>query len=262
MKRFFRGLVSLALLSVAAGVTSADTMDDVTLESPTFGTMDLQTGAFTAIGSGISGIEDLTRLPGGPLYGVNSYHQLLDINPSTGVASLIGLMGNDIYGAKLDANGTLFGYNRTDLYTVNTSNGNVALVGAFGIPTGGYYDAAFNGNNMYFQETNGAASTSNLYTVNTSTGQASLVGNVGFSVGAMDFEKGTLYGFTLSGQIITINTATGSGTFLVNQQTSSAVFAAATAASAVPEPGSLCLLSLGLAAVATFRLRVRKSTRS
>ena len=186
---------------------------------------------------------------------MDSSTRLLILDQSTGaISSVIGTMGDGIEGAKFDGSGTLFGYNRTDLYTVNPSNANVTLVGAFGIGTGSFYDAAFNGHTMYLQETNGSGGTSNVYTVNTSTGAATLVGNVGYALYAMDYENGTLFGFTESGQIVSINTSTGAGTFVANQS-SGDVFSAATAGSAVPEPASLILLGIGFAGVAAVRRR-------
>jgi len=145
------------------------------------------------------------------------------------------------------------------MYTVNAANGDVAHVGAFGIASGACFGGAFNGNTMHLEETNGPGSMSNLYTVNTSTGVASLVGNIRFEVGALDFENGTLDGFTVGRQIITIDTATATGTFLANEDSTRVVSAPS---AAVPEPGSLCLLCFGIAGVAAYHWRARKRCRA
>lgn len=257
MKRFFYGLVSFFLLFVVESVSSAGTIDYVYTENGLFGTMDLQNGSFTTIGSPSTtydDIDDMTRFPGGVLYAVNDSSDLLTINQATGgTNSIVGNMGNSITNVKLSGNGTLFGFSDTDLFTVNTSNGNSTHVGSFGIASS-YYGATFNGNIMYYADGYQPPNyDSNLYTVNTSTGLATLVGKVtgglyGYVVYALDYEGSTLYGFTSQGQIITINPTTGAGTFLANEQLPSsndAVTCVATAAS-VPEPASLALLASAL----------------
>jgi PEP-CTERM motif len=245
MKRCFFWMVFLALLFTGAGKSSAGPVDYVYLTNGEFGTTDLQNGSFTLIGPASTEYEDLTRLPGGVLYGANGSSQLLIINQITGaISSVVGNMGNDIFAVKFSGSGALFGTSATDLYTINKSNANPTLVGAFGIANSGVFDVTFNGNKMYLQETNGAGGISNLYTVNTSTGVATLVGNVGYALWALDFEGSTLYGFTQGGQIVSIDTTSGAGTFLANE--SSGIVLAATTAAAVPEPAALTLFAIGI----------------
>ena len=94
--------------------------------------------------------------------------------------------------------------------------------------------------------------------MNTTTGLASLVGNIGFEVFALDYANGSLFGFTASGQIITIDTTTGTGTFLANQSAGN-VFSATSAGSAVPEPASLTLLAGGIGLAFVKRRRRKRS---
>ena len=63
MKRFSYGLVSFFLFFVAESVSSADTIDYVYTENGLFGTMDLQNGSFTTIGSLSTTYDDMTRFP-------------------------------------------------------------------------------------------------------------------------------------------------------------------------------------------------------
>jgi hypothetical protein len=258
MRRLFSVLIIVGLPLIVARETLAG-LDYVYLSSHQFGTMDLQTGSFSVLGTTSITYEDLTRLPGGTLYATDDSSRLLIIDQNTGaISSVVGTMGNGIEGAKFSGSGILFGYNRNDLYIIDPTTAQSTLVGSFGITAGADYNATFNGNTMYLQETNGPGGTSTLYTVNTSTGVATTVGNIGYGVLATDFENGTLYGFTTSGQIISINTGTGAGTFVANQS-SGDVFSAATAgAGAVPEPASLTMMNGGLAMVALVALARRR----
>jgi hypothetical protein len=207
----------------------------VTTAGDQLGTFNWQTGSFTLLGTLSSGetIEDLAHFPGGALYGANSSAELLNINPTTLTTTEIGAMGNSIEGIKFSAGGTLFGYSRNSLYTINPNTGAATLVGSLNVSSATYYDAAFDDStNLFFFEGN------NLYTVNTNTGSASLVGTIGsdFTVYGLAYENSTLYGFTAAGQIITINTVTGAGTFLVDESQASPIYAASGGGLAVGAP--------------------------
>jgi hypothetical protein len=107
VKRLFLCFCVLeVLLSETTSATAG--IDYVYLTSGEFGTMNLSTGQFTPIGPASATYEDLARLPGGPLYGVDSSGNLLNINPATGTSSsTIGNMGTGIEGAKLNGGGAL-----------------------------------------------------------------------------------------------------------------------------------------------------------
>jgi hypothetical protein len=211
------------LLFFVAGSVSFGAVAYVETGNSQFGTMNLETGAFTLIGVATAAygdpFGDITQLNGGPLYGSDYAGNLLLINPKTGSSSVIGNMG-PVSGLKVSKSGELFGYSYKDLFTVDASNGESTLIGPFGIDD--YYeswDATFDGDTMYFmadQYTNDY--NANLYTVDTSTGEATLVGDVGYFLNALTFNGSTLYGFTGDGEIITIDTTTGAGTFLANER--------------------------------------------
>jgi hypothetical protein len=241
-----------------------------------------------------------TQACGTPLYGATFASEMLILDQNTGaVSSIVGNMGNGILGLKISGSGKFFGFNKTDLYSINPANANATHIGAFGIATGTNYDAAFNGDQMFLAQTNAVDSTANLYTVNTNTGEASLVGNVGYQIYGLNFSYGTdyvfmnggpyfgimdlttgdftslpgaftpplpsggksLYGFTPSGQIISINTTTGLGTFVAQQNgpPGSVVFTAASAC--VPEPSTFltALFGVGMGLLVSKSCR-RKAT--
>jgi hypothetical protein len=234
-----------------------------------FGTLNLQTGVFTQTGTLPGGIigGDMARLPGGPLYAMTfSTSDLILINPLTTQITTVGHSGNGILGIAFRQDSTLFGFTYQDMYRIDPTTGAATLIGHMGnfVSTNSSFDVRFDANgNLFLVEQNGAP-TSSLYSVNVSTGLATLVGPTGFPVNALDFENGTLYGFTENGKIISINTLTGAGTFLVNESGMTAAFinAVATAdpgpVSTVPEPSSLILLGVGAVCVLGYGRRQRK----
>lgn len=192
-----------------------------------FGTLDAQTGAFTPRGiltgiqGGLSG--DITRSPAGVLYGEQSDHQLVSIDPVGLTSTPIGNTGNGIFAIKYRPDGVLFGASNTDLYTIDPATGLATHIGVLGVPTSSYYDLAFDpSGNLFFTESAGS-----LYSVNTQTGAATVVGPIGFAVVGAEFGDGELYGFTTGSQVIKINTTTGAGTVVAMESGAVTVFAAA-----------------------------------
>ena len=226
------GLLALGL--TLPGIASADDIDYAVTMGNQLGTIDLQTGAFTQIGTvnGIAGsvTEDLARLPRGLLYGSDTNSELFLIDPVALTTSLVGACGNTIFGLAFRQDGTLFGCSDNTLYQINPNTGAATLVGAMGVSST-YYDIKFDsGGHLYLVEN------STLYLVNTSTGQALQIGAIGFNVWALDFGNGTLFGFTSGGQIVSINTTTGVGTFVANETQSSPIVTAAPGGVSVGEP--------------------------
>jgi hypothetical protein len=194
------GLLALGL--TLPGIASADDIDYAVTMGNQLGTIDLQTGAFTQIGTvnGIAGsvTEDLARLPRGLLYGSDTNSELFLIDPVALTTSLVGACGNTIFGLAFRQDGTLFGCSDNTLYQINPNTGAATLVGAMGVSST-YYDIKFDsGGHLYLVEN------STLYLVNTSTGQALQIGAIGFNVWALDFGNVTLFGFTVGEPYLTI----------------------------------------------------------
>ena len=224
MKTNSRGVALWALVLTLSGNARADVVDYAVTSANQLGTIDLQTGVFTQIGTvnGVAGSTegDLTRLPGGLLYGVDSSSRLVLIDPVALTTSLVGPCGNGIEALAFRKDGALFGSSGSQLFTINPNTGTATLVGAMGVSSS-FWDIKFDGSGQLYLAQN------SLYKVNTSTGHATLVGAIGFSVWALDFENGTLYGFTTVGQIISINTTTGAGTLVSTQTQSHPIIGAA-----------------------------------
>ena len=217
-----------------------------------FGTMDLTTGTFTAIGPGDpAGFDGILAEPGGFL-SVNGNNELVRLNAQTGAETTIGNTGISVsvFGGMAGGSGYAVDYSN-NLYQVNLNIGLATLIGAMGLPgqprlpmpSAIRWSAP--GRTLYYTyETANPANpvASTLYTLNLSTGAATPVGLTGASVivgsGIIDNK---LYGFTgfNSQEIVTIDPSTGAST--AGASTPVIVFGAA---QAVPEPASVIMLGV------------------
>ena len=185
------------------------------VENP-FGTVDLNSGAFTLIGNMGSGGYDGLAVANGTLY-TEQNGLLYSVNTANANLTLIG-------GVTGTPNLATFGSTTTGLYgvagtgsdvvatlfSVNPHTGAMTAIGPIGasaIPNGqGYYERLSVGSSTLYMENN-----SNLYTINTTTGAATQVGTTdsnGYLSSVLLLEYGTYYVATGSG-IATINVATG-----------------------------------------------------
>jgi len=93
-----------------------------------------------------------------------------------------------------------------------------------------------------------------LYQINPTTGAATLVGPTAFQLNAVVEANGTVYGFTAANQVLSLNLATGSSTFVANYDPAAFFI---TGAAATPEPASVALAGIGIAAILVLRRRRR-----
>jgi hypothetical protein len=237
-----------------------------------FGTLDLRTGVFTKIGTvtnpqGGSMFGDLARMSGGTLFGMDSASDLVTIDPATGHTTVVGNSGNDIVGLAFSPVGTLFGISPpsatgpNDLYAIDPSTGAATLIGNMGPETGSVADIRFNQTGtLYWVVENQGEST--LYTVNSTTGHATEVGPTNFDVTSLDFQAGTLYGFTTKSQIVALNTATGAGTLVAAEDPAASIFAATTAASSAGQGLTYTLALPPLAVAAEHIISIDPATQT
>ena len=184
------------------------------VENP-FGTVDLNTGAFTLIGNMGSGGYDGLAAVNGVLY-TEQNGLLYSVNTSNANLTLIGgLTGNNLATFGSTTTG-LYGLGSTGsltvatLFSINPQTGAVTAIGPIGasaIPNGqGYYARLSVGSSTLYMEFQ-----SNLYTINTTTGAATQVGTTDsndYLTSVPLFENGTYYAG--AGSVIgTINVTTG-----------------------------------------------------
>ena len=157
-----------------------------------FGTIDLDTGAFTRLGnSGLTlaglGVANGT-LYGATYEGVNP-GSLYTVNPANGGLTLIGSSGISYDELGSTTLGLYAIGSDAKLYSIDPSSGAATLRGPIGMGFGTWRNLSTNASTLYFA--NGAS----LYTLDTNTGAATLLGNMGGpQMGAMVLERGILYG--------------------------------------------------------------------
>jgi hypothetical protein len=250
-----------------------------------FGTLDLATGAFNQIGPTVAGslVGGLVPGPNGSLLTVSGAGDLDSVNPATGAVSVIGAISvvnkvsaigvANVASNIAELNGTVYA---TDLYgnfySVNTKTGAATLIGVSGLPLcpsltsatevsdealftdGGKLFATFDGINL---ATSGVLDSPELYRINPATGVATRVGPTALGLDAAVQVDGTVYGFAFGyagpNTVLSLNVSNGDTTFL-NDYVSSPVAGGGNSfdiggAIATPEPASLGLLAIGMAAV-------------
>lgn len=258
--------VSIALASYPVAAF-ADTFEYVTASNGQFGTVDLETGAFTFIGdttgNPLAGIANL----GGTLYAVNASNELVTINQSTAASTVIGPTGVTLL-TLAGSGGQLFGTDASNnLYSINLLTGAATLIGSTGILpiiANEDYSLAGNGTELFYTEeqgSDGSVLASTLYSINETTAASSTIGLTGIHdiVGA-GFTDGTLYGYTTPflvastiPSLYTLDTTTGAATFVatLGPTLTGGVFGATTY---VPEPGSWVLLLTSVVLLASVRI--------
>jgi uncharacterized protein (TIGR03437 family) len=157
--------------------------------------------------------DDMAYMLGTAALGVQNPLGIVDLN--TGVFTLIGNMGSGSYSGLAVANGILYTEQNGLLYSVNTSNANLTLVGgltgknlaAFGSTTSGLYGLA----------PTGSFSVATLFSINPETGAITMIGPVGAipngqgTYAALSVGSSTLY-MEFNSNLYTINTTTGAAT--------------------------------------------------
>ena len=159
--------------------------------------------------------DNMAYMLGTAALGVQNPLGIVDLN--TGVFTLIGNMGSGGYDGLAVANGALYTEQNGLLYSVNTSNANLTLIGGltgenlatFGSTTTGLYGMASTGSN----------SVATLFSINPETGAVTTIGPIGASAipngqgyyARLSVGSSTLY-MEFNSNLYIINTTTGAAT--------------------------------------------------
>jgi hypothetical protein len=226
-----------------------------------FGTIDLNTGAFTSLGNSGQTLSGMA-VAGGSLFAA-SYHTpngtLFATNPAKGalmsIGSASGVNIDDFGSTTTGLYAVSFGGTQ-DLYSINPSTGAATLIGPTGLGYGSWRGLSTNSGALYF------ADGANLYTLNTTTGAATLVGAFGGSaeMGVLLTEGGVLYGGDdVHNTVDTINISTGAATVGPSSGLPGSFYGLAPnpiPTSTTPEPGAWGILAGGIAAMVLIRRRL------
>ncbi len=266
-------IVSLTLALFTASASAGPLLYAVTFNEQfgpatagTFGTIDPTTGLYTQIGPSMA--DPLGGLvQGGPTgyLGVWFGGNLDAVNPVTGAVSVIGSTG--LGGLALDTaevNGTVYETDlNQNLYRINTTTGLASLIGATGIepaptdPADLFDEAFFSANGKLYATWDSFNATTlalvddpELYQINTTTGMATEVGATIRQIDAAIQVGGTIYAFTATNQVLSLNLSNGSTSFVADYGPTTSFV---TGVAATPEPVSFILAGIGIAAVLTLR---------
>jgi hypothetical protein len=290
-----RALPKLFALLVAVFLSShaqADSYVYVVTGASQFGTVDVNNGAFNAIGSPLAATSGgLVQGAGGSLLTLGTDGNLYSINPSTGAETLIGATGIGINAFSLaQVNGIIYATDLgNNIYTVNPVTGAATFLSATGIPPDQHYPFTTDpsngytylcdetlygvGNSLYatYDEievspdgsTFNTLTSADLWKIDPATGLATKIAPTDLMLDGSFYENGSLYAFFANGnppnnffapqlQIESIDLSNGT-THFVTDVDPAAVFING-AIPDVPEPPSIILLGTGLVGVA---MRVR-----
>lgn len=178
-------------------------------------TVDPATGSAGLVGpTGMASITDIA-FHGPTLYGV-TFSQLVRLNPDTGAAVVIGPAFNySTNGLAVSEEGTIYaGTTGGQLITINPGTGAATLVGSFGGGMTSSGDLVFDDHGVLYGALNHGSGVV-LAKINRSTGAATIIGPTGFStVYGLAIHCCRFFGGTSSGELLSLNAATGQGTVI------------------------------------------------
>ena len=254
MKKLSLATFGAAAITLGTGEVAKAGLNFISTTAGQVGVINTSTGGFTEVARG-SFMADLALSSDNKLFG-SDFYNLVGINPVLGTFSTIGSFGPFINSLGFGSNNSLYGTGGSGFYGINTLTGAASLIANIaGFTSSG--DIAYDVANNRFLATSGGNnlwSGDSLWSI-ALNGSAAKIGDIGFEVFGLLFDQGTLYGYTGKKQI-TINTATGAGTFSKNVAgVDGSIGGAASATAAVPEPATVLGSLLGMGVLGSVRSR-------
>jgi hypothetical protein len=213
----------LACVVVGVGLAAADTLTYALDGLGYFGTLDLDTGRFTAYGDIAGGCiyNGIGNLADGTLVGVDGNNNFVRIDAGTGRITVIGRTGINVTTAGSLLTGEQYAIDdRNNLYQIDPRSGAANLLGATGIPgldldTFANALAGDDAGNLYYiyEQADANPVPSTLFQLDLTIGQATVIGPTGTTglVGA-GFVDGVLYAYRNNFEIYTIDVSSGMAT--------------------------------------------------
>ncbi len=164
------GEIGSTLFTAADEGTGLYRVNTLTGDLTQISSLGLNGAGFNTLGSTTSG-----------LYALDNSFNLYRINPTTGVATLLGPTGaptgivSGSYGFSLSTGSSaLYFEDDFDLYSINTTTGKGTLIGQSGAPGIGFNSLVSENGTLYGVESSNTLPYNTLYTINTSTGVGTL----------------------------------------------------------------------------------------
>ncbi len=162
-------------------------------------------------------MNDLAVTPDGKLYAVSSSN-LYQVDPvDASISWVTKVPGSTNVALTFDVDGTLLASDKSGNFRrVDPATGVCTPIGSYGAGLGSSGDlVALKDGKLYEVNDVNAKGNNTLVTVDSKTGKATTVGPIGFRmVWGLSFWGGTLYGFTRSGEFISIDPKSGHGSLI------------------------------------------------
>jgi hypothetical protein len=211
-------MATVFLVLAASSIRADDSAYFITTGGQ-FGTINLNTGANTLLGTsanaGLAGLGEV----GGTLYTAGSLAgTLYTVNPKSGALNAVGpssiiywALGSTttgLYAAGWPAGTNIQTNPPLTFYSIDLRTGAATLIGPFGLSPGFYTWCFSNGSStLYF------ADYENLYSIDTNSGKATVIGGTSLIVTGLAYVNGKLYASTDSSKVLwTLDPTSGAAT--------------------------------------------------